>query len=328
VRVLASEELAEHASRRALAWGDGDDLAWRETLRAHLAAEGSALRRSLLDRVLRWHGADSAEVRERVNALLDDLDAIGDVWIGDGGLVGAAPLRAALVAGSGTALLLGSIPTAALARALPGEVIERRRVRRVVLTCHDAEGLAQVMAVIGGRVIDAAVWAGLDRAPVSPSAWRGELDARRVDDAAPDGDREVFVAGPRSRWRRETEAVGLPRLERFRQPGGWFRFVWRRSDGAVALTADEAARTTLALEAAAGHARRVAAEGTVEGNVTFNAPGWLPRAEYRLLLGSCDRVVADDGAARYVASRAVWPALAAALRDRLGMNVDEAGVLR
>ncbi|MFO0608853.1 MAG: hypothetical protein U0324_37145 [Polyangiales bacterium] len=324
MRVAGIDELTTAAAGRRLAWETGDDAAWRESLRAHLAAAGSVLRRSLLDRVLRWHGAEGAEARERLDALLDGLDAVGDAWVGDGGTVGATPPRAARIRGSSTVLLVGSAPTTAFSAALRDEVVRGGRIRRATLSGHDAEALDAAMSSLGGRVVDADVWAGLDRAPASLDAWRDELSARRGEDAMPEGEAEVFVSAPRSRWRRDAALEGAPRLERFRQPGGWFRFVWRGAEGAVALTADEATRTALALESEAGHARRVVAEASGEGTVAFAVPGWIPRAEYRYLLGSCDRLGDGEGASRYTAARDVWPTLATMLRDRLGMTVDEA----
>ncbi len=326
MRVAGIDEPHNASAALGLPGEAGDDDAWREALRAHLAAAGTVLRRTLLDRVLRWHDADGPEARERLDALLDGLDAVGDAWVGDGGLVGATPPRAARIRGSTTVILLGSAPTAAFREALRDEVIRGGRVRRATLSRHDAEGLGEAMRGLGGRVIDADVWAGLDRVPPSLAAWRDELSARRGGSAMPEGEAEVFVPAPRSRWRREEAPDGAPRLERFRQPGGWFRFVWRGAEGAVALTTDEAMRTALALEREAGHARRVVAEASGEGTVAFAVPGWIPRAEYRYLLGSCDRAGDGDGATRYVTARDVWPTLAAMLRERLGMAVDESRV--
>ncbi len=90
MRVVGADELTARAGASGTRWGaTGDDEAWRETVRAHLAAEGSVLRRALVDRVLRWHDApDDDATRGRVNDLIDALDGVGDVR-GGRGLAGA-----------------------------------------------------------------------------------------------------------------------------------------------------------------------------------------------------------------------------------------------
>lgn len=337
MRARSQDELVSMGASLKMPWATLDDeLAWRDAIRAHVASEGFALRRSLLDRTLRWHAIDERDegARERLNEWIDDLDAVGDLFVGDDGLVGAAPLRAALVHGTSTALLLGSVTTPMLASALPREVIEGRRVRRVVLTWHDRDALAAALEPLGGTVTDAARWSGLDRAPPTLDAWMSELAAKRPreDDAAtliddPSAERFVVRDG-RGRWRARSE---LSRdelvLVRVRQVGGWFRFAWRTESGCVSLTSDEAARTALAIEQRAGASRTVTARSTETGGVAFTLPVRVPRAEYRMLLGTADRVDADGGA-QYVVGRDVWTALRSMLRDRLGLLMDEVGVLR
>jgi hypothetical protein len=326
MKVLDGEALREQARAAGLPWADDDDeLRWREALRAHVAAEGSVRRRSLVDRVLRTAGTDDSALRERLHTLVDDLDAVGDVYLGDGGLVGAAPLRAAQVRGSDTVLWLGSVPTATLEAALPGERIERRRVRRSVLGLHDADALRCAVDALGGRVLDAEAWAGLDRAPSTLSEWRVTLDARRGEPALDEEAWEVFAPGPRSRWLRTRESGPTPRLVRVRQAGGWYRHAWQGEGGVVALTRDEAARTALALEAEAGVAQVVRVEPTDDGRVAFGLTAWLPRAEYRMLVGAADQVGREGGASRYVSDATVWMSLKQMLCARLAMRVEEAG---
>lgn len=333
--VRSHEEMVSVGSALGLPWASLDDtLAWRDALRAHVAAEGAVLRRVLVDRALRWHGVEpDNDARDAVNALLDELDTVGDVLVGDGGLVGAAPLRAARVHGSRTVLFLGSVTTTTLARALPDEAIDPRRVRRAVLAWHDDAALAHAMNALGGAVTDAARWAGLDRSPESLDAWWRALAERRPRD----GEADVLAADPsaqryvvrdgRGRWRPRDEApTEAGTLMRVRQPGGWSRFVWRGEGGCVALTADEALRTTLALEARADASRSLVARRTPTGGVGLSLPVRIPRAEYRMLLGTADRID-DDGGAHYVVTRDVWPPLAAMLHARLGLHVDETEVL-
>lgn len=334
MRVVGADELTARAGASGTRWGaTGDDEAWRETVRAHLAAEGSVLRRALVDRVLRWHDApDDDATRGRVNDLIDALDGVGDVLVGDGGLVGAAPLRAALVGRSRVVLLLGSVPTAVLAAAMPEETIARGRVRRVLLRRLGHAEVARAMDSLGGSVIDARVWAGLDRAPPTLDAWWQTLGARRVEAMWPsEGAREraVFVVhNGRGRWRRpEDGGASLPQIERERQPGGWYRYAWRTADGACPLTSDEATRTMLAVEARAGVAREVIAASTPGDVVTVSVPGWVPRAEYRFLLGVGDRLETREGNSRYAVPSESWAELAEMFSKRLGMIVDESGVM-
>ncbi len=335
MRVRSHEEMLSDGAALGMPWASLDDEpAWRDALRAHVAAEGAVLRRSLVDSALRWHGVESDDARrEQLNAWIDDLDAIGDILVGDGGLVGAAPVRAARVRGSSTVLLLGSVTTTTLTRALPREVIEARRVRRAVLSSHDAEALARAMASIGGTVSDADRWAGLDRAPTSLDAWWNALSEKRSSEGearvlAEDPTAQCYVVRDgRGRWRaRDEAALDEARLLRVRQPGGWSRFVWCSARGAVVITTDEALRTVLVLEARAGAQRPVSARRGDSGGVEFSLPARIPRAEYRMLLGTADRAEGDGGAV-YAVTRDVWPAVRAMLHERLGFHVDEAGVL-
>ncbi len=332
MRVVAAEELTERAAALGVCWSGADeDDAWRETIRVHLAAEGSILRRTLVDRVLRWHDVPDEDARrERIHEVIDALDGVGDALMGDGGLIGAAPVRAAIVGDSRVVLLLGGVPTSVLATALPQETILRGRVRQVMLRHHDRAGLTRAMTTLGGGVIEVAVWAGLDRAPPTLDAWWQTLASRRVEAAAGGDERDlaVFVVhGDRGRWRRpEGSDAALPRLERLRQPGGWYRYAWRTEEGAGALTGDEATRTMLAIEARAGVRRTVTATTTPGDVVTVSVPGRIPRAEYRYLLGVGDRLEPADGAARYAAPAETWPELGKMFFARLGMAVDESGV--
>jgi hypothetical protein len=335
MRVLSHEEMLSDGASLGMPWASfHDESAWRDALRAHVAAEGAVLRRSLVERALRWHGVDHDEAhRDQINAWIDDLDAVGDILVGDGGLIGAAPLRAARIRGSSTLLLLGSVTTATLSRALPREVVEPRRVRRAVLTWHDDEALTQAMAALGGTVTDAERWAGLDRSPATLDAWWSALSQKRPRDAdaaalADDLSAQRYVVRDgRGRWRGRDEGPSdEARLLRVRQPGGWSRFVWQSANGCVAITTDEALRTVLALDRRAGAPRSIVARSGQPGAVAFTLPARIPRAEYRMLLGTADRAEVD-GAAVYAVTRDVWPTVATMLRERLGLTVDEVGVL-
>jgi hypothetical protein len=331
MRVVGADELVARSAATGVRWGAIDDEgAWRETVRAHLAAAGSALRRTLIDRVLRWHDApDDEETRERVDSVVDELDAVGDALVGDGGLVGAAPLRAALVGDEGQCLLVGSVPSRVIEAAL-GAAFVPGRVRSMSLRGRSREELAAALAPLGGVVIDVETWAGLDRSPRSLGAWRCSLEARRIEepgavDTTPE--RGVFVVREgRGRWRRPDATGSSARLERVRQPGGWYRYAWRTAEGERPLSRDEATRTILAVEAAAGGARTATATRARGDVVVVAVPGFVPRAEYRLLLGVGERTGASDGVARYAVSADAWPTVAAVLGDRLGMIVDETGV--
>lgn len=326
MRVLSVDEVRARARALAVPWRAGDDLAWREVVRVQLAAEGVTTRRALVDRALRWADAPrDDEDRTRLSELIDDLDAVGDLSLGDEGLVAATAPRAAVVNGGDTVLLLGTVPTPHFEHAL-GLRVEPRRVRRVILPRMDLPALTDAMATLGGRVVDALRWAGLDRAPTSPTQWWAELNARDPLDETAGSEWEItevqrlVVGDGRARWRDEPRGDGLLRR---RMDGGWHRFAVRRDGCLWALSRDEATRTELSLRWEGGALPTMAVRAEA-GGVRFTLGARIPMAEYRLLLGTADRV---DGATWDV-PRATWPALASVFRERLGCALDESALMR
>ncbi len=300
-----------------------------EVIRCELSALGQVARWVLARRVmdlLRPCGPIDAE------ALADAMGAVvrlGDASVGPGGQVARAPLRA-VDAGAGGWLLVGTVPTEAL-RARVGTPIAGLP-RRVGAEAGAA--VREAVGALGGRVIDVGRWAGLDRTPAL-EGWREELQAR-LEAAGRFADRagalqweelEVYAPGrgrepAAARWK-----AGAPgeeaALVRARQAGGWLAHGWARAGSGgmalVPLTGDEARRTALVVDAAAGAPARLPA-ARVEGGVEVALSEMLPGAEYRYLVG-VGEVLARPRRVR-LGERALGEA-AAVLRERLGIVVEE-----
>lgn len=311
------------------------DEALRDVLLGEIHALGSTFCRTLLDRVadrVALAEDNSDTLRERLGDLLDALGATGDIFLGAGGLVGAAPLRAAFVDNT-LALLFGSHSTASLRRRLPMAAIEAVPVRRAVVTHGDTHAMEVTLRSLGATTTTVARWARLDRVPREIAAWRAEL-TERLDGAMshdrfePGDDVRVYVADPAEpanrRWRSAGKvALGAsPRLERHRRPGGWFAYAWVTGDVRHPLSRDEGLRTACLLDAEAGAARRIqVVQDGVGAHLDLDL--MLPSPEYRLLLG-VGRREGDEGASRrWCIASAAWPEVRRALTDGLGLQLDE-----
>lgn len=324
------------ASDGAALGANVSDDALRDVLRGELRALGAGLRRTLIDRLVdrvAVEGDDRSALRERLGELLEGLASSGDVYVGAGGLVGAAPLRAALVSDT-LALLVGSASTVWLRRNLAAVSIEAGPIRRAQIAPGERSAFENALSAHGGTVTTVTRWAGLDRVPREIAAWRAEL-AERFDGAAhhdrfePGDDVRIYMADPLEpvaarRWKFPAKLASKPspRLERHRRPGGWFAYAWVIGETLHPLSRDEGLRTSYLFDAEAG-ASRPLRTSTFEESVFVDLDAMLPSPEYRLLLGVGTRVDDSNAPRRWRVPMTAWPELRRALAEGLGIRIDE-----
>lgn len=330
--------MADFAARILERYGAGDpvtsDAALAEVVRAELFALGGTLRRVLASRVAQLLSPLAISV-DRVTEVIRKLATLGDLSVGPGGEVACAPLRAVKVA-EGSWLLIGTLPSPLLASRFGGALsgLPRR------ITGLDGETMATRLDGLSARLVTLDRWAGLDRAP-AVDAWPAELAARlaaadRYADRAAMvrwEDEEIYTPDPAEprqyrRWKRR--ALGEePALLRARQPGGYHAHAWAKRSGAagdavtrVPLSADEARRTTFAVDAGAGAAIALPfllGDGFAE--ITLTAA--LPSAEYRYLIGVGAQAGEGEAQRTYRLDPGMWPAASAQLQLRLGVTMVE-----
>ncbi len=334
---LTSDELRARIAQEGGAFGGtASDEVLRDALRGELGALGATHRRTLIDRLvvrIAVEGDDRSALRERLGALLDGLASSGDAHVGAGGLVGAAPLRAAFVNDT-LALLIGSASTMWLRRSLSAVSIEAGPIRRARLAPGERSAFESALSAHGGAVTTVARWAGLDRIPREIAAWRVEL-AERFDGAAhhdrfePGDDVRIYVADPMEpiaarRWKLPAKLASTPspRLERHRRMGGWFAYAWVVGETRHPLSRDEGLRTSYLLDAEA-QASRTLRTSTHEESVRVDLDTMLPSPEYRLLLGVGTKVEDANAPRRWRVPTTAWPELRRALADGLGIRFEE-----
>ncbi len=337
ITVLPAEVLRARIASEGGALGAcvSDDVL-RDAIRAELRALGTVLRRALVDRlVLRIadEGDDRNALRERLSELLDALASAGDVYVGAGGLIGAAPLRSAFV-NDGLALLLGSASTTWFRRSLPMASIKDGPIRRAQIALGERSTFVEALSACGGTVTTVARWAGLDRVPREILSWRAELTQRfegvaHHDRFEPGDDVRVYIADGSEplaarRWKLPSKIASMPspHLERHRRPGGWFAYAWAIGETLHPLTRDEGLRTAFLLDAEAGAAQSFRAS-IGEESVCIDLDVMLPSPEYRLLLGVGTRIDDANAPRRWRVPTVAWPELRRALAEGLGIRFDE-----
>jgi hypothetical protein len=308
-----------------------------EALRCELSARNVASGRSLCERAKSLLQPLATLDLVRIREVLEELAASGDATSGPGGLFAAAPLRVVDIA-AGRYAFHGTLPTSHLRRLLPlGELQGGVTRYGIVPPGHESQ-LAEAVSRLGGLVLPAKRWAGLDRVPSAGPEWLEELNHRLALGPAGAADQGLVTpwqayrpdrGGPqRQRWR-SGEAEAVPAcLWRARHEHGWWRFAWTAggspdSSPHTRLGQDEACRAQFALDRRAGTVLAVQLRAGPQ-DVEMEIEAFLPRAEYRLLTTLGTRVEAD-GPPRYRVPIAAWDEAAVALRERLGLRLSEGG---
>ncbi len=306
----------------------GGETVW-EALRQGVCAYGIVTRRRLLGEVARHLRVTDDEGLAALRRSLEALEAAGDVLVGSGGRVAAAPLRVVRLPGR-EALLVGAAP----ARDLDAVSLREGAPRRFVWS---EEASRWLQTERGACEVAAAVWARLDRAPEAGEALVAALVTRvqvaettgtmaRVDGVSvTTWQRYVPAATARRQglgWR-EGGAPDGPALLRWREGGADWTFGWANPASwprALHLTRDEATRLRFALDRIAGGGIPVSV--AIEGErVSLRVEGSLPSAEYRYLAAACEEIARELRATVYRLPSAAWPEVAATLQARLGLRV-------
>ena len=259
-----------------------------EVMRGELLAHGFALRWILESRVyelLTHFGV----TREQVADVRRTLESIGDVQSGPGGEIAPAPLRGVRL-GAGRWMVVGAVPTSEIRKGLdvPVTGLPRR------LSTEDETRIQRFVADLGGHVLEATRFAGLDRVPL-PDIFMDELN-ERLENAARYHDRasvlrwddwDVFEPSAASTkvWHKVAPTESA-RIVRAKQSGGWLAYGWACQTNAlrriVPLSPDEARRAMLVYRARAGLPAILPSTRTEFGS-EIHLPVLLPSAEYRWL---------------------------------------------
>lgn len=325
---LSTESEAAHWAALAQRAGaaPGTDALRAELLRTELAALGEAPRRWLVERVAARCGEGSADA---VRAVLQRLEAQGDVCAGPGGVVAAAPLRLVQIR-EGRWLALGTVPTERLETALQVDVA------RAVLRRGSGSYLQAGVAALQGCVVTLERYTGLLREAAADAGWLAALAERsRGAEEVSAGFTPTWdacqrylslaeVPEQRRRWR---SSNGMEGLVRARQAGGfWAHALWGQdrhgTPRRLLLRGDEALRTQFALDRQAGAPLQLqAVRGAGGYELVLDAR--LPVAEYRCVLACCERIEsgATGAAPRGWLREEDLPGLSRLLQERLGIVI-------
>lgn len=297
-----------------------------EALRASISARQVTTAREAVADAVRLVSPVAILTPEMVREQLEALVEAGDVTEGSMGRVAAAPLRAVRL-GAGRWKVVATLATRALSQAVPGTHIGAAVEREIR---GDPAAVELAIQQLGGRLFDAAQWAGLDRAQPADQHWLDSVSARAdghgLRDPKPDAEWECYLPAldrptQRKRWRPEADG----HLWRARDDTGVTSFAWCTGGSParqryVPLGADDAARTAFALDRRVGAALSfTVSAGANETAVRIDA--LLPRAEFRYLSTLGQR--ADRGI--WAVPTASWEAIAATLTDRLGCTFTPGG---
>jgi hypothetical protein len=308
-----------------------------EALRCELSARGVAGGRRLCERVqmlLQPLGPpDLALVRD----VLDELANQGDATAGPRGMVAASPLRVVQVT-EGQFATYGTCPTWQLRQELPGVELMPGLTRRIQITPAKSRAVAEGVTRLGGLVLSAQRWTGLDRVPAAGLEWIEELKYRLQEAPSASGSLDEGLAAPWQvywpeagreqwqRWRTARDNDTSASLWRARDEFGWWRHAWTgggrpSTNPFVRLSRDEACRTSFSLDCLVSKNLELT---FYRGNevVELEADTFFPLAEYRYLVTLGERAE-TSGATRYRVPTGLWGQVEATLRERLGVTFTE-----
>jgi hypothetical protein len=266
---------------------------------------------------------------ERVGEVLEELERCGDVVVGAGGWVAAAPLRVVWL-GDGFVKLAAGAPTEWLSRPELGLAEVDSGFPRGGQVSNKLEAEFQIAVVReGGITVTPERWAGLDDAPPAGPNYIADLDDRLVSDPMPADASQWACYRPESsklpsnkRW--DWYPSGSGRLWKVRAAFGGWRYAWtqggRPADEAwLDLSPDEACRASISLDRCANNPVPCATTQTGD-DVEIEVQGFLPRAEYRFLTTLGRRLLATGPYAIYSIPNSRWNRVRGVLNDQLGLG--------
>ena len=329
INVIDSERMKQ-VSRELTGYAHYDSATVTELVRNELWARGTTSRRGLCDRIVSLMQPLSDLKKDDVQAVLDEMERIGDVTYGPRGTLAVSPLRV-VVAGNGRFRLFGTLPSR-LVQNISASGITRE------LTDNSEVAVHSLMDLYGGVQLSAERWAGFDRVQPAGPDWLKSLDFRIDDEAREPG---AFEGELNSIWMtcRPTSNQS-PWKKPIGDDGGKFWRAWTKfgrpihvwtsggnpiSSPAMQLTSDEANRTTFAvcMQSSFPVVFNVEAMGA---DVILRFDAFLPVAEYRYLIviGEMQELAGSKKAFRIPLED--WLKVGAKLRDRLGVTITSAGM--
>jgi len=295
-----------------------------EVLRGEVHARQHGSRAATLSRVARLLAPAFSVDEQRLNDVCDALEREGDIVLAPGGVLYATPTRAVTLKRS--ARIFSSVPTRTLAAALGRQI----KVTGFTRTVASVDGLFDAVVTIGGVAVTPETWAGFDRSAPADAEFIARLEQRLEWQALGAGSLErdgalewrTWQSTPEGmRWRRSVEGRLWWARSRF---GGHHR-AWTASGSPatspfVDLSSDDADRARFALsrEVPGASVLRILRSGS---RVTFQLPGWLPRAEYRWLSLHAVPLPDSKGMGWYVDADD-QATVTEPLAERLGLVVD------
>jgi hypothetical protein len=282
-----------------------------KTLRACLAGLKSTTTRQLLDRAEAILAAyPEATEREHLREILDQLERLGDVSIGPGGRVAAAPLRA-VQCEEGEYLLVGTYPLDWFIElcGLDGSSIELVSDVPRRLKIDGNGSFKSAITKVEGRILSAESWSRIDRAPVANQRWLEELRKRLEHEGRYEHEVTVSFEGnlawqyqstadqPNQAWRwqeLDEDVESVQGLVRYLAYGRFYRYLWIEPDeassfGVLDLNQADAARTQFALDRVNDAQLKVLIRRD-EATVVLELPGFLPPPEFKYLNALSKRV--------------------------------------
>jgi hypothetical protein len=295
-----------------------------ELVRCEVHSRSHVLRSVTIERVVKLLGPTVSVSKDEVDEACDALEREGDLVNAPGGVLYSTPLRAVFV--NRSVRVFGSLPTRALASGLDRGVSAQGASRSVPF----ADDLLDAIRSLGGAVVPAATWAGLEHAPKADMALLAYFDQRLAWEPRQTGSLERYGALEWRSWQRAKAGFGWRsstdgRLWWARSRFGVHHHAWTldaspRTSSFIDLNRDEADRARFALMADA-HAPFALKVERSSDHALVEVPSWLPRAEYRWISLHAEAVV--------LKGRTLWrieldqeSALIELLVDQLGLTVE------
>ena len=285
-------------------WGDvNTDETLLDLIRAEVTARVECQRWSSLSRLQRALPVASEITADHLRDLCRRLEYEGDITLSANGKLNASPVRAIRINESSQRIIC-SLPSERLRVFFNGQ-LAIDGVRRI----HSFESSEETNAIeavqaLGGIVISAEAWAGLDLAPIANQRLLDQLDMRLKWESEAAGSHErdgaiewqnlcLLPDGPR--WRRDP--AESTQLWRARLPFNRWVWVWTAvgetpaGSAFVSLRSNDANRAVFALARVAKKPVQIELTQN-EQAVQFELAEWLPYEEYRYLstLGSLSAV--------------------------------------
>lgn len=307
------------------------EISIAEALRAELWARKTCTRRTLCQRIIESMAPALNIELDDVKRVLKQLELIGDVTVGDGGWLAAAPLRVIRMS-SGRFLLAGGPESSKLALLLGSNVVASSLIRETRPAHVDT--MLAAAANLSAITISPEKWSGLDRTPAADAEWVATQDQLLLDNpksagALPSTANEWRCYSPvpsdqdtKTRWR-QLQGAALAQLWRVKQENGYWFYAWTAgahptAGGHIRLSENDAMRTRFALDRAAD-ASMSCKYSERDGNIILFIGTRIPRQEFRYLL-TLGKLL-DAAEYSYIFPKSEWTSVVSTLEKRLSLII-------